>query len=157
AALARRIAQFGAQFATVAAGSPGAQPYQIYGGRIVYTERQPGSDNLDLFARDAAGTRKLIDVARVRASHGGRPYAINYFQLSPDGTKVAVGISEGGSEDASLSVYEVLSGKQLAGPVDRAQYASPSWTDDGQQLFMMQLAMMKPGDPPTVKYENASA
>jgi prolyl oligopeptidase len=157
AALQKRIAEFGSGFGIVTAGSPGVQAYQVYAGRILYTEREPGSDNLDLFVRDARGSRKLIDVAQLRVAHGGRPYAINYFQASPDGLKVAAGISEAGSEDTSLWIYDVDSGKQLAGPVDRAQYAVPAWTDDGQRLFFMQLAALAQGDPPTAKYENASA
>ena len=51
----------------------------VYGGRAFYEERAPGSDNFDLMVRDAAGTRKLVDVAALRAAHGGKPFAINYF------------------------------------------------------------------------------
>jgi hypothetical protein len=54
-----------------------------------------------------------------RAANGGKPYAINYFRASPDGIKVAVGISEGGSEDASITVYEAASGAKIGGPIDR--------------------------------------
>jgi len=157
AGFAQRVRDFGAGFGVVAAGTFGAQPYQLYGSRIFYTERLPGSDNLDLFVKDAKGTRKLLDVSQLRAAHGGRPYAINYFQAAPDGARVAVGISEAGSEDASLFVYDAVSGAQIAGPVDRAQYASPQWTDDGQRIFLMRLAALKANDPPTAKYQNATA
>jgi len=34
--------------------------------------------------RDDAGTRKLVDVASLRAKHGGTPMAINFFLPSPD-------------------------------------------------------------------------
>ncbi len=157
AALEQRLADFGASFGVILPPSFGAQPYQVYSGRLFYTEREPGSDNLDLFVKDTSGTRKLIDVAKLRATHDGKPYAINYFQASPDGAKVAVGISEGGSEDTSIFVYDVQTGRQIAGPVDRAQYAGPSWTDDGKNLYIMRLALLKPGDAPTAKYLNATA
>src|SRR5215469_2133422 len=123
AALEKKIAAFTGSFGFV-------QGYVVYGGRAFYEYRAPGSDNFDLMARDAQGTRKLIDVAALRAANGGKPYAINYFLASLDGSKVAVGISEGGSEDASVSVYDAASGKKIAGPVDRAQFGATAWSQD---------------------------
>src|SRR5690348_4556063 len=79
-------AKFSASFGLI-------QGYTIYGGRAFYEERTPGSDNFDLMVRDQAGTRKIVDVAALRAAHGDEPYAINYFLSSPDGAKVAVGVS----------------------------------------------------------------
>ena len=114
--------------------------YQTYGGRSFYLYRAPGSDNYDLLVKDTSGAaRTLVDVGALRAAHGGTPYAINYFQASPDGSKVGVGISEGGSEDASLSVYDVASGRTIAGPLDRAQLGALAWMDDSRTLFLNRL------------------
>jgi len=157
AALTQRIADFGASFGVVTAGTVGVAPFEIYGGRIFYTERLPGSDNLDLLVRDAHATRKLVDIAAWRAAHGDRPYAINYFQASPDGRKVVVGISAGGSEDTSLYAYDVDSGAQVAGPIERMQYAAPAWTDDASLVFLNQLALLQPDDKPAAKYLNSTA
>jgi len=157
-AFKRRMADFGGDFSSVQAPSLGVQPYQVYGGRIFYTEYEPGSENLDLFVKDRKnGAHKLLDMAKFRAKNRGRPYAINYFEASPDGTKVAVGISAGGTEAASLMVYDAATGVQIAGPVDRAELASPTWSDDGRTLFFTRLAQTQPGDLPTAKYVNASA
>src|SRR5690349_11781517 len=82
----------------------------------------PVADNFNLMVRDAKGTRTIIDIAKVMASHGGKPYAINYILAAPDGSKVAAGLSEGGSEDASISVYDAGTGARIAGPIDRAQF-----------------------------------
>jgi prolyl oligopeptidase len=149
AALLTRISDFGAGFGFV-------ESYEAYGGRGFYLLRAPGSDNYDLMVRDAKGTRKIVDVAALRAAHGGEPYAINYFQASPDGAKVAVGISAGGSEDASLFVYDASSGAVIAGPVDRAQFGSPFFSPDGRTVFFTRLAKLKPGDAPTEKYRNST-
>ncbi|MBV8136248.1 MAG: prolyl oligopeptidase family serine peptidase [Deltaproteobacteria bacterium] len=156
-AFAKHLSEFGASFGMIAPPSFEGQPYQIYRHRIFFTKREPGSDNLDLFAKDRNGTRKLVDIARLRAAHDNKPYAINYFEASPDGTKVAVGISEGGSEETSIFVHDALSGARLAGPVDRAQYASPTWSEDGKLLFFNRLAALSPGDAPTAKYLNSTA
>ena len=121
--LKTEVAKFSASFGLI-------QGYVLFGGRAFYEERAPGSDNFDLVVSDSGGTRKIVDVAALRAANGGKPFAINYFLASPDGTKVAVGISEGGSEDAVLTVYDAAGGTQIAGPIDRAQFGATSWSDD---------------------------
>jgi prolyl oligopeptidase len=109
----------------------------------------------DLLVRDAAGNlRKLVDIGALRAAHGGTPYAIDYFLASPDGTKVGVGISRGGSENASLSVYDVSSGRAIAGPLSRVQFGVLAWSDDSRTLFLNRLADTT---VPAEKYLNSVA
>lgn len=149
-ALARRVAAFTASFAPI-------QGYASYGGRAFYEERASGSDNFDLMVRDTAGPRKLVDIAALRTAHGGKPYAINYFLASPDGSKVAVGVSEGGSEAALLSVYDAATGQRIAGPVDRAQFGATSWSDDSKVLYFIRLKKLSKGEPATDKYKDVTA
>jgi prolyl oligopeptidase len=144
------VAKFSASFGLV-------QGYVRFGGRAFYEERAPGSDNFDLIVADDAGTRKLVDVAALRAANGGKPYAINYFLASPDGAKVAVGISEGGSEDAVLDVYDAAGGTKIAGPIDRAEFGATSWSDDSKILYFIRLQKLKATAAPTDKYKNATA
>ncbi len=127
-----------------------------FGDYVFYQERAPGSDNLDLLVRDPSGaTRKLVDVAAIRAAHGGAAYAINYFHPSWDGRKVAVAVSAGGSEDSALTVYDVASGKPIAGPIPRAQYDGVQWTEDSGAMVMNQLNALAPGETSIDKYKNA--
>jgi prolyl oligopeptidase len=149
-ALEKRVAAFTASFVPI-------QGYARYGERAFYEERASGSDNFDLMVRDAAGTRKLVDIAALRAAHGGKPYAINYFLAAPDGSKVAVGVSEGGSEAALLSVYDAVTGKRIAGPVDRAQFGATSWSDDSKVLYFIRLKKLAKGEPATDKYKDVTA
>ena len=148
AELAKKIAAFTGSFGFV-------QDYALYNGRAFYEEREPGSDNFDLMVRDAQGTRKIIDVAALRAANGGTPIAINYFLAAPDGSKVAVGISKGGSEDASISVYDAATGKAIAGPVDRAQFGATAWSNDASRLYFIRLKKLAPTDAPTERYKDA--
>jgi prolyl oligopeptidase len=150
AALGKRVAAFTGSFGFISG-------YATYGGRAFYEERTPGSDNFNLMVRDAKGARKIVDIAAVRAAHGGKPYAINYFLAAPDGSKVAVGVSEGGSEAASISVYDAATGKQLAGPVDRAEFGATAWTDDSKLLYFIRLKKLAKGEPAVDKYKNATA
>lgn len=150
AALARRVSAFTGSFGFV--GS-----YAFYGGRSFYGERAPGADNANLMVRDSKGTRTIVNVDAIRAAHGGTPYAMNYFLASPDGTKVAAGISQGGSEAASLFVYDAATGKQIAGPIDRADFGTTSWSDDSRLLYFIRLKQLAPGEGAINKYKNATA
>jgi prolyl oligopeptidase len=102
-------------------------------------------------------TRKIVDVAALRAANGGKPFAINYFLASPDGGKVAVGISEGGSEDAAITVYDAAGGAKIAGPIDRAQFGATGWSDDSKVLYFNRLQKAAPKAPPSDKYLNSTA
>jgi len=129
---------------------------QVGGSRVFYLERKPGADVFNLVVRESSGAKRtLVDTAAlIKAAHGV-PQAIDYFAPSRDGVRVAVGISAGGSEASSLSVLDVGSGRTLAGPIDRAQFASPSWLDDNAQLFFLRLQEVKAGAKPSDKYLNS--
>ena len=149
ASLLKRISDFVGSFGIVIG-------YVSYGGRAFFEERAPGADEYDLNVRDADGTRTIVDVAALRAKNGAIPYAIDYFIASPDGTKVAAGISRGGSEDSSLFVYDAASGKQIAGPIDRTEYGATSWSEDSRTLYLIRLQRPAPDTPTTEKYLNAT-
>jgi prolyl oligopeptidase len=151
------LARLKAEVATFSSSFGLVQGYVMFGGRAFYEERAPGSDNFDLIVSDSGGTRKIVDMAALRAANGGKPFAINYFLASPDGGKVAVGISEGGSEDASMTVYDAAKGTKLAGPIDRAEFGATSWSDDSKTLFFIRLKKLAANDPPTDKYKDATA
>jgi prolyl oligopeptidase len=150
AQLKTQVAQFSASFGLI-------QGYVRFGTRGFYEERAPGSDNFDLMVSDGAGIRKIVDVAALRARNGGKPLAINFFLASPDGAKVAVGISEGGSEDAAITVYDAAGGAEIAGPIDRAQFGATSWSDDSKLLYFIRLQKLAANAPPSDKYLNATA
>jgi len=147
--LGKRVGAFTGSFGFI-------KNYAVYGAREFYQERSPGADNYDLVVRDAKGTRRIVDIAKVMADHGGKPYAINYVLPSPDGAKVAVGLSAGGSEEAAITVYDAVTGKAIAGPVDRAQYGTTSWSNDSKTLYFIRMKLLKPTDPGTEKYRDAS-
>jgi prolyl oligopeptidase len=149
AALGERIDAFTGAFGSVT-------DYARVGGREFFLGRGPSADQFDLLVRDGDATRTLIDVGALRTARGGMPYAINYFEPSPDGTKVAAGLSAGGSEDASLYVYDATTGACIAGPVDRAEYGAVSWRNDSRALYFIRLQALAAGAPATDKYKDAT-
>jgi prolyl oligopeptidase len=68
--------------------------------------------------------------------------AIDWFVPSPDGRYVAVSMSENGSEDGSLHVFDVATGKPLPEVIPRVQYptggGSLAWRADGSGFWYTQ-------------------
>ncbi len=126
-------------------------------GRIFYLERAPGAEVFNLRILDGATPRTLIDTAELIRTHGGKPYAIDWFQPSRDASMVAVGISSGGSENSEMTVIDAMSGRTVAGPIDRAQFGAVDWLPDGSGLFFSRLQKLGPDAKPTDKYQNITA
>jgi prolyl oligopeptidase len=145
-----KLSAFGASFGFV-------KSVQVTQNKLFYLERKPGSDVYDLVVRESGGPRTLVDTKALIKAAGGVPQAIDYFSASRDGKRVAVGISAGGSEASVLTVLDTTTGATIAGPIDRAQWAQPSWTDEGSALFVGRLQELRPDAAPTDKYLNSSA
>ena len=141
-----KVSALGSQFGFV-------NSYEEAGGRAFYLERAPGANVYDLMVRDPGGaTRKLVDIAGIIA-RTGEPHAISYFTASPDGKRVAVGVSAGGNENANLEVLDVSSGALLAGPIPNARFAGPQFLGDVAMTFTLSQAL-KPGQPRTDTFLN---
>ncbi len=80
------------------------------------------------------GSRR--DVLDPNASDPSGHTEIDWYVASPDGSKVAVSLSMNGSEDGTLHVYDVASGREVEAPIDRVQYPTAggavTWTADSQ-------------------------
>src|SRR5437016_4698747 len=65
--------------------------------------------------------------------------AIDWFVPSHDGKFVAMSISQGGSEDGTLRIYETATGKALKDSVAHVQYptagGSAAWNADGTSIY----------------------
>jgi prolyl oligopeptidase len=98
--------------------------------RIFIMRREPDEDQRRLFVRDGwDGKDKLLIDPHARDTKDVH-HSIDYATPSPDGKHVAYGISASGSEDSTIEVIEVDTGKVLAEKMNRAQYASIDWRDN---------------------------
>ncbi|HEY2714019.1 MAG TPA: prolyl oligopeptidase family serine peptidase [Chthoniobacterales bacterium] len=65
--------------------------------------------------------------------------AIDWFEPSLDGKKLAVSLSKGGSEDGELHFYDGMTGKELGDTIAHVQYptagGSAAWNADGSGLY----------------------
>jgi prolyl oligopeptidase len=150
AAYLQAMSAFGSQFGLVGTT-------QMAGDRVFYLERAPGADQFNLRVLDHGQPRTLVDTAALMKAHGGTPYAVDWFQASHDGNKVAVGISSGGSESSVMTILDAASGETIGGPVDRAQFGGVDWLADGSGLFFTRLQKLGANPKPTDKYQNITA
>jgi prolyl oligopeptidase len=141
AALAQRIAQL--DDATETLGD-----VQPVGGTYFYERRPAGANTTRLYARAIAGgpERLVFDPDRFARS-AKQHYSFDYYSPSPNGTYVAVGVSEGGSEKTVLHVVDARTGRLLPDVIDRAIYISPSWRDDGRSFYYFRTPKPAPDQP----------
>lgn len=111
---------------------------QQAGGRLFALTFNPGAQQpqlVTLALTGDAGSRKVILDPNQLAADGS--VAIDWFEPSPDGKRVAVSLSLNGSEDGTLHVYDVATGSEIGTPIAHVQYptagGSVAWnaTSDG--------------------------
>ena len=87
-------------------------------------------------AADPALARVIVDPNVINAKG---TTAIDWFEPSPDGKLLAVSMSENGSEDGTLHLFEVASGRRIDAPIPRVQYptggGSLAWRADSKGFW----------------------
>ncbi len=127
-------------------------------GRLFYQRRGASDNQFKLYVKDGpadSSERVLVDPEKWQ-KRTGKPHAINYFSPSPDGKKLAYGLSQAGSEDAVLHVMDVASGKAVGRPIERAQFGGLDWSPDGSVLHFNRLQALKKGMPALEKFQRSS-
>ncbi len=125
-------------------------------GRLFYIKRLPQDNTFKLYVREGlTGKETLLVDPDAFGKAAGKPFAINYFEPSPDGTYVACGLSASGSEDAQIHVVETAAGKVVGQPIDRAQFGGVSWRPDGKSFFYNRLQKMETGMPEIERYQKS--
>ena len=104
--------------------------------RYFYRRQGPGQDQPVLYVREGltGEDRALVDPNRM--SEDGTT-ALDWWSPSWDGGLLAYGLSEGGDENSTLRVLDVVTGQNL-GPTEvilRARYASIAWLPDGSGFY----------------------
>jgi prolyl oligopeptidase len=100
----------------------------------------PAKQQPDLVVLDSylPGTkpRLLLDLMALDPTGGT---AIDWFVPSQDGTRIAVSLSQGGSEEGTLHVYDTATGKETGDLIPRVQVGtgggSLAWAKDGQGFW----------------------
>jgi prolyl oligopeptidase len=126
------------------------------GELFFYQRRGATEDQFKLCVRQGlAGAERVLFDPETLKKATGTPHAINWVSASPDGSKVALGVSAGGSEDASMRVLDVKSGRQLGPIIDRTLFGAVSWSVDGRRIYFHRMQALKKGAPATDKYQRS--
>ncbi len=113
--------------------------YALAGDKaLVYLKREPGQNQRRLWLREGldGAERQLLDPLAVPGLPG--KHSIDWYTPSPDGKKIALGLSEGGSEDSTLVVLDVASGQLGSERILHAGLNEPgvAWLADGSGFFV---------------------
>lgn len=123
-------------------------------GELYFYEKRGAKDNqFKLFLRQGLqGKETLLVDPEVQTKATGVPHAISFFRPSDSGKYVAYGMSEGGSEEASIHVIEVATGKEIIKPIDRAHYSGADWMPDDSGFFYLRQRALAKDAAATEKY-----
>jgi prolyl oligopeptidase len=131
-ALLRRIQQLSGDTAATRA-------VQREGGKLFYEQRPANADNYKLFVRESGVSRVLIDPTTLGHTAGAGHFSLDWWNASPDGSRVVYGLSKDGSEDSVLHVMQVADAHDLPDTIPNTENAEPQWLDDGSGFFYNQL------------------
>jgi prolyl oligopeptidase len=120
-----------------------------------YLKQGPADDNAKLYVRRGlkGGERLLVDPEKLGGN--GVHYSIDYFSPSRHGALLAYGTSPGGSEDSTLGVIDVASGRALAEHIARARFGVTAWAPDEKSFFYSRLAAQAADAAPVDKYKKS--
>jgi prolyl oligopeptidase len=121
------------------------------GGTIFAMKNAPPKQQPMLVALksvDDVSSEKVVFDPNEVAANGS--LAIDFFAPSPDGRRVAISVSEGGSENGTLRVVDVANGETLPDRLPRVNYptggGSVAWSAGGKGLYYTQYPV--PGTRP---------
>jgi prolyl oligopeptidase len=111
---------------------------QVFGSRVFYSKRTALENQPVLYVRDGfTGTgRRLVDPNTMSADG---TVALDWWHPSPDGSKIAYGTSEGGSEQSTLRVKDVETGKEYEEAIPRTRAADVAWLPDQSGFYYTQF------------------
>ena len=124
----------------ISAGSTSWYDVHAVGGRLFTMVNEPTKQQpmIAVLGQDAdpAHMRVVLDPNALDAKG---TTAIDWYVPAPDGKRVAVSMSENGSEDGSLHIVDVATGKEVDRVIPRVQYptagGSVAWRDDGSGFW----------------------
>jgi prolyl oligopeptidase len=103
-------------------------------GRYFYQRRDGRQNQPVLYVRDGAGgtDRVLVDPNLLDAAGA---VALDWYYPNEDGTLLAYGLSENGSEQSVLLVLDVGTGRPLPDRIPRTRSADLAWLPDGSGFY----------------------
>ena len=129
-------------------------------GKIFYMGIGPGQNTAHLFVLDKIGAKPRLLIDPMSFSKNHIPQAMNFYVVSPNAKYVAFGVSGGGSEQATLRVLDVATGKLLDVAItrvdgDNTDFPPVSWLPDSKGFAYYRLHKFGAGAPVTDFYQKS--
>ena len=115
-------------------GIPAIGQLWLRNGRLFFTRRDPGNEQMVLYVRDSRGadSRVLIDPD---ALGDEIPVRLDWWYPSLDGRLLAYGTSEGGSELSTLRILDIDTMEHLVDEIPGTRAASIGWEPGGRGFY----------------------
>ncbi|MHB8630713.1 MAG: prolyl oligopeptidase family serine peptidase [Candidatus Limnocylindria bacterium] len=98
------------------------------GERVFFERRSGGARQVVLYVREQGQERAIVDPNSV---DDRGLVSLDWWYPSPDGERVAYGLSRGGTELSTLHVIDVATGRVLPDEIPHTQRARVAWSGDG--------------------------
>jgi len=124
-------------------------------GTLFYMKLLARQNIAKLFIRYANGEEKLIIDPEKMNDKDKQHLSISLYSISPNGKYVVFGLAKGGSEQTTLHIMEIESGKKLPELIDNIEtaYNKPRWLPDGSGFFYCRLRDLPKEAPKTEIYK----
>lgn len=103
-----------------------------HGDREFYTRKFATKEKTVVYTRDAHGEHVLFD-PNTWSEDGSK--SLHGWWPSWDGKHVAYAVSEHNSDETTMHVIDVATGKDLSDVIEGTKYAAASWTPDGNGFY----------------------
>ena len=127
---------------------------RLPGGELFYFKQLANENLAKLYVRQGlrGPERLLIDPEKLPRPEAGGHVALSFYRVSPDGTQLLYGFAASGSEQTTLKIFDLPTGRDLPESIDRieAGYALPYWLPDGKS-FVYSRRRQTPADAPAAE------
>ena len=126
-----------AERVTALLGAGTISPPYWRGTRRFLTRREPGQQFAVLLVVEpdgASGERERVLVDPIALDPSGLT-TLDSWQPSKEGDRVAIQLSEGGTEESVLWVLDTATGERIDGPIDRCRYTPVAWLPGGEAFY----------------------
>ncbi|CAN5917008.1 prolyl oligopeptidase family serine peptidase [soil metagenome] len=118
------------------------------GPRLFHTKREGTQNQPTLYVRDGLGGKDRVLLDASALSEDGTT-ALDWWYPSRDGSLLAWGRSDSGSEESTLFLRNVETGKELSDRIEHTRHASVAWLPDGKSFYYSrypEAGSVPPGD-----------
>ena len=128
--------------------SPTVRTTRAGGHRLFHTKREGAQNQPQLLVRDGVSGKDRVLLDASTLSEDGTT-ALDWWHASRDGALLAWGRSDAGSEESTLYLRDVGTGKDLGDKIEHTRHASVAWMPDSKSFYYSrypEAGSVPPGD-----------